>query len=196
MSERLKKPPAFPTNYGWVMSNAHQYRPRTCTRETYLRMCVAFLRTDPDFVHLLRQCTDRWIVSIVLGQTSVYVNLYDVAQVDDPHARTMSQPAVLEQALFLEVDRTINLTRISAERVARVKTTHPMFYAVRHLRPQDMKMLDSMQDSFEADQGMAQASGPVSDILEQIRQAEAEEPIINRTPLLSHRIDSTNPSTK
>ncbi len=194
MSTRAKKPPAFPTNYGWVMSNAHQYSPRNCSREVYHRLCETILRVDSDFIHLLRQCTDRWIISVVLGHTTMHLNVYDPEQVDDTRSPERSQPASLEQAIFLEVDRHLNLQRISAERIARVKRTHPMFYAVRHLRPQDTKMLDSMQVSLTGDLGVAKAAGPVNDILAEIRQAQAEPVYINRTPLL--RRDDLTPTTK
>jgi hypothetical protein len=196
MATKSKKNPSFPTNYGWVMSNTHQYGPRNCSQEVYQRLCETLLRVDADFIHLLRQCADRWIVSVVLGRTSVHLNLYDPTVVDDPLAREMSQPANLGNAVFFEVDRHMNFLPVSGERSLRVRHTHPMFYAVRHLRLQDMKMLDSMQASLEGDLGIARAAQPVSDILEQIRLAEAEEPCLNRTPLLRYDTPVTPTTTK
>lgn len=188
MSNKPSKPPRFPTNYGWVTSEGRNYRPRKCDRTVYRRLCEAFMKMDGDFIHLLRSCPDTWIISIVLGHTSVYMNVYDPAVVDDPRAPQRSQS--LADATFFEVNRLMEFERLTVERIEQVKHTHPMFYAARDLKPQDIKVLDSMQQALQADVVTTEVTERVTDLLKEIREAEAEEPQINRTPLLAQRQSS------
>ncbi len=189
MTTPSKPAPTFPTNYEWVSSGALQYRPRKCDRDIYRRLCEAYMKMDKAFVHLLRSCKDTWIVSIVLGHTSVHLNIYDPEVVDDPLQPDRS--SALGDATFFEVNRLMEFDRMSVARIERTKRRHPMSYNNRILRPQEMKVLDSMQQALQLEAGdaIAQAveAGPVSNLLQEIRDAEAEEPQINRTPLLAMR---------
>jgi hypothetical protein len=189
MSVKAKKHPTFPVNYGWVTSTAPGYRPRNCSAEVQQRLCEIFLRSDSDFVHLLRQCTGSWIVTVVLGKTSVYLNIYDTDVVDDLSLPTRSQ-SLPEATCFFEVNRLMNLHPISEERQRRVRQRHPMFYAQRTLRQQDIKQLDASELAMTGDIGQAKAEATVGNLLEEIREAEQEVPVINRTPLLNQSVRS------
>lgn len=139
------KPLDFAPNYNWVSSETHTYAPRSMKPWTRRRLAEAALRHDKGFLHLLRQCKASWIVGIKLGARTVHICIYDPEVVDDPQRPEYSQSAHMADSVFLEVDRALDMQPLHPDRQQRVRTTHPVLYAVRRLRPVEIQFLDELQ---------------------------------------------------
>lgn len=130
-------------NTAWVSSQMHLFSPRKVTPAHHYAMALGFLHRDRNFSHLLRQCRDTWLISVVLGKTSAHLNIYLPRNVDAVDWRPMSQPSILERASFFEVSKSKIPQRVSDDRIARIRQTHPELYMVRDLTLNEVATLDN-----------------------------------------------------
>lgn len=148
MTRPIARPVSFPTNYGWISHNSHAFRPRECDEAAKQLIAATLVRNDTHIRHLLRQCQDRWIFVVTVGQETIYLNIYDPKEVRDPHRKPLTSSSVNRaRAVFLEIDRNLELRQLDPAEIDQVMTTAPFLYSSRSLKPSEIRICDSLQRS-------------------------------------------------
>ncbi len=148
MTRSTARPVSFPTNYGWISHNSHTFRPRECDEAAKQLIAATLVRNDTHIRHLLRQCQNRWIFVVTVGQDTIHLNIYDPQEVRDQHKKPLvSSPVNRARAVFLEIDRNLELRYLDPAEIDQVMTTAPFLYSSRSLKPSEIRICDSLQRS-------------------------------------------------
>lgn len=139
--------PKFAPNYGWITNDTHAFRPRDTTPEIRAMIVETLLKNDKAFEHVLRQAKNGWYIAATLGKDTLYLRIYDMAQVNDPTTPVVSTSLNMERTAFVQVtmaDKTPEYRTVDPEVVCRMLRTAPISYATRTLKPSEVHMCDTL----------------------------------------------------
>lgn len=142
----MPKPIDFPTHHHWITQHTHTFRPRNIGRTHDLEFIAAtFLRSDKQFLHLLRQCKTQWYVTVILGTDSVHLDIYDGEYVAKSGRPVLSFHENLVHRVMFSVDKESNLSAIRDPKSKRhVLSAGAMLYSHRRLSSAEMRTFDSL----------------------------------------------------
>lgn len=140
---QIDKSPKFPANTGWSVNLS--YRPREVTDAIKNMLAETLIRNDNAIRQLLRQCKDKWIFAVTVGQDNMYLKVFDPTEVAKAHQHPISSAINRARTSFFEIDRDLNIRQLSEERVDDVMRTAPMIYADRALKSTEIRTCDAIQ---------------------------------------------------
>lgn len=152
--------PRFPVTNAWLTNHAQAYKPRDISSATMTALARKLLEEDKPFHHLLRQCKTRWYLSVLVGQTTLSMDIY----LDDPKsAGLISEASYRKRSVFLKVNRGLQFETVEAETVQRLRKQIPATYSIRHLRSSEVAVCDTLTQMLESN--MQSHPSPIEDDL-------------------------------
>lgn len=141
--------PRFPVTNAWLTNHVHVYKPRNITPSTMLTLAKKLLETDKPLQQLLRQCKTHWYLSVVIGQTTLLMDIY-LDDLDDPKSDGLvSEAGYRKQAVFLKVNRQLQMEPVDELTVRRLRGRLPATYSTRHLRSSEIAVCDTLTEMLE-----------------------------------------------
>lgn len=134
----------FAPNVKWMSSKSTAFTPRVVSEVGKILIALYLLRMDEGFQHLLRQCVDKWIVSLTVGKRTAYTIIYDYANFVDKQSYRGSSPINVDSAVVVGVDRTLNIEIFPKEDMIEATSTGGILHASRCLTDFEIGMCDAI----------------------------------------------------
>lgn len=141
--------PRFPVTNAWLTNHTQAYKPRDIKPDTMMALARKLLEEDKPFHHLLRQCKTHWYLSVLVGQTTLSMDIY-LDDLDDPKSTDLvSEASYRKRSVFLKVDRGLHFETVDDVTIQRLRKRIPATYSIRHLRSSEIAVCDTLTHMLE-----------------------------------------------